>query len=170
MFFITGLYRDYRPLFTNDLNERLPSMGQRNNRRIIYYATLPEIIRSPPNVDLNYNTYGAYYPYRDSYPISETYRSSRLPRERDYMESNNQMKRPKGPLVQLTPDIKSFQMQKDMNKYSSAPVKISSSLRVDSQRPDRRMFTEVTDARERTRPSFQDGTEDRDRSYISRYN
>jgi hypothetical protein len=141
----------------------MPMVGNRN-RRIIYYANLPEVVRTPGYSDMNYNSYGSQYPtYRDSYPLYDPYRSSRLVREREFMPKTSSPRT-------MTP-MPPSSMQKDMdpNKYSSNPLKISSSLRVENERPDRRMFTEVTDTRE-GRPSFQDGIEDRKRSYLSRYN
>lgn len=60
--------RDYRPLYSNDISDRypyhpyqMPPPATNRNRRIIYYATLPEIVRTPPSVDLRYKSYNNRY-------------------------------------------------------------------------------------------------------------
>lgn len=61
-------YRDYPPMYGNDIDDRyymrsdmMPPSPPR--KRTIYYAYLPEVVRSPPSVDLRYRTYDHYDPY-----------------------------------------------------------------------------------------------------------
>lgn len=81
-------YRDYPPLYGNDIDSRYymrsdmmppppisPASGAAApsstlpRKRMIYYAYLPEVVRSPPTVDLRYRSYDRYDPYYDySYP------------------------------------------------------------------------------------------------------
>lgn len=92
--------RDTRYLYTNEVHDRYPATAVKTprNRRIIYYATLPDIVRSPPTVDLRYrsyansNRYDPYYPndnYNNNnghynykppqhYPLSMDYKSEAL--------------------------------------------------------------------------------------------
>lgn len=66
-------YRDYPPLYDNDIDNRYymrndmmpPPMSVSSTmprKRMIYYAYLPEIVRSPPTVDLRYRTYDRFHP------------------------------------------------------------------------------------------------------------
>lgn len=68
-------YRDNRNIYTNDISDRYPiamDMKPPRNRRIIYYANLPEIVRTPPTVDLRYRTYDSRYDYA-GYPSYNPY-------------------------------------------------------------------------------------------------
>lgn len=74
-------YRDNRNLYSNDITERYPialDMKPPRNSRIIYYANLPEIVRTPPSVDLRYRTYDTRYDYPGYPPYSPYYRPSGL--------------------------------------------------------------------------------------------
>lgn len=74
-------FRDNRNLYSNDINERYPiamDMKPPRNRRIIYYATLPEIVRTPPSVDLRYRTYDTRYDYAGYPPYNPFYRPSSI--------------------------------------------------------------------------------------------
>lgn len=53
-------------------NEIPPLSPTNRNRRIIYYTTLPEVVRTPPNVNLNYNQYKSRTPY-DPYEKYDRY-------------------------------------------------------------------------------------------------
>ncbi|XP_055643139.1 uncharacterized protein LOC129779597 [Toxorhynchites rutilus septentrionalis] len=67
-FDVPSYYRDRHYLFTNDVIDPVPAPAPSptsiyvpsRNRRIIYYANLPEIVRTPPNVDLRYHNYNKY--------------------------------------------------------------------------------------------------------------
>lgn len=70
-------YRDNRNLYSNDINERYPiamDLKPPRNRRIIYYANLPEIVRTSPTVDLRYRTYDTRYDYAGYPPYNSFYR------------------------------------------------------------------------------------------------
>ncbi|XP_055606246.1 uncharacterized protein LOC129755456 [Uranotaenia lowii] len=77
-------YRDRNHLLTNDVMDTPyvppPVYIPSRNRRIIYYATLPEVVRTPPNVRLhNYvNKYGSSTNtrYDSLYPTKAPYKSS----------------------------------------------------------------------------------------------
>lgn len=75
-------YNDYPPSYGNEIENRyfsreIPSSPQSDypRRRMIYYAYLPEVVRSPQTVDLRYRSYNridkydpyAYDPYFDRY-------------------------------------------------------------------------------------------------------
>lgn len=184
----------YPPTYTNEI----PPLSPINrNRRIIYYTTLPEVVRTPPNVNLNlksrYDPYErmdrAYnYPYNyynyapTSLPpmapaasynymqAAEAYRSNRSPR--DYIRPG---------ISSITPITKEPHLA-NSGRYNVvgggiAPIqKVKTerkTLRSDSSSssnqnstPDRRMFTEVKDARSNYQQ--QDGSEDRGH-YFSRH-
>lgn len=68
-------YRDY-PFYDNEIDNRyymrsdmmshpMPASSNLPRKRTIYYAYLPEIVRSPPTVDLRYRSYNRYDPYND---------------------------------------------------------------------------------------------------------
>ncbi|XP_062565397.1 uncharacterized protein LOC134227748 isoform X2 [Armigeres subalbatus] len=80
-FDVPSYYRDRNYLLTNDVMDQpvippstyIPS----RNRRIIYYATLPEVVRTPPNVDLRYRNYNKYpNRYDPFYPTKAPYKVS----------------------------------------------------------------------------------------------
>lgn len=95
--------RDYRPVYTNNLEDRYPDsdpVGPPRNRRIIYYANLPEVVRSPPTVDLRYRSYNRFDPYYPFEPMSGAYRKpppahtaepAALP-QREYMPNSGILK------------------------------------------------------------------------------
>lgn len=74
-------YVDYPPPYTNDIDNRYYNMrttdmmpppppvsstsSASSRRRIIYYANLPDVVRSPPSVDLRYRSYDRFDPYYD---------------------------------------------------------------------------------------------------------
>lgn len=76
--------RDYPPIPGNEVNDDryyAPNdMSPPARRRIIYYAHLPEVVRSPPILDQRYRSYDRYDPYYDYYnPIpSASYRKPSL--------------------------------------------------------------------------------------------
>ena len=151
--------RDYRPLYSNDIADRSSSdySPSNRNRRIIYYATLPEIVRTSPNVDLRYRSsrYDPLYNRYSSayYSAADAYRSNRLPR--DYIKPGS------------TTTVRPTRPDSDTKEYTTSPIRITSNLKVqETTRPDRRMFTEISDIR--TQPSFQDGGDERDKSYYTR--
>lgn len=95
-------------------------------KRIIYYATLPDITRTPPNVDLRdrYN-YGDRYDDR-YYPYPDRYHPKVLPKSR---------------------------YDTDRNK-DSYPLKVSTDVNVKEikKNPERRIYSEV----DRNRYGYQD--------------
>lgn len=70
-------YRDYPAPYGNEVDGRyygreMPANNQNDypRRRMIYYAYLPEVVRSPPMVDLRYRSYDRfdqYDPYHADY-------------------------------------------------------------------------------------------------------
>lgn len=89
--------RDYRPIHTNDLDDRYRTIPNRNTR-IIYYATLPEVVRTPPGMapplspmpDVKYSAYERYGPQMKTNAMSGAYRNSRLPRDYDQQQKDAQ--------------------------------------------------------------------------------
>lgn len=69
-------YRDYPPMYGNEIVNRYymrsdmmppsipPSLPR---KRTIYYAYLPEVVRSPPTVDFRYRSYDRYDPYHSDF-------------------------------------------------------------------------------------------------------
>lgn len=140
-------YRDYPPIYDNDIDNRYymrsdmmppppplsPSITASSTlprKRTIYYAYLPEIVRSPPTVDLRYRSYDRYDPYyndfqnyetnsimRNTYRHVKPNRQSMLDREsmlRDYRTarpmnlSNDDMARNNTSLKEKKPDADRF--------------------------------------------------------------
>lgn len=66
-------YRDYPSSYGNDIENRylsreIPtSQSDYPRRRMIYYAYLPEVVRSPPTVDLRYRSYDRFDKYDPYY-------------------------------------------------------------------------------------------------------
>lgn len=75
-------YKDYPPMYGNEIDSRYymrseiphmipPALSPSSalpRKRTIYYAYLPEVVRSPPTVDFRYRSYNRYEPYYpDSY-------------------------------------------------------------------------------------------------------
>lgn len=69
-------YRDYPPMYENEIGSRYfmrsdmmspPMPPTAPRKRTIYYAYLPEVVRSPPTVDLRYRSYDRYDPYYPDY-------------------------------------------------------------------------------------------------------
>lgn len=97
--------RDYPPIYSNDLDDRYYMRSDlippSRNRRIIYYANLPEVVRTPPSVDLRYRSYDRYDPYYDPYAarMMSAYRKPRLERQmatREYGMPNRRLLEVKG--------------------------------------------------------------------------
>lgn len=76
-------YRDYPSPYGNELDNRyymrsdmmpphLPQSSTLPRKRIVYYAFLPEVVRSPPTVDFRYRSYDRYDPYYQDYYNYET--------------------------------------------------------------------------------------------------
>lgn len=70
-------HRDYPPMYGNEIDNRyymrtdmmqpLPPSSTLPRKRTIYYAYLPEVVRSPPTVDFRYRSYDRYDPYYPDY-------------------------------------------------------------------------------------------------------
>lgn len=72
-------YDDYPPVYGNDIDSRyymrtdvippppMPPLSKLPRKRTIYYAYLPEVVRSPPTVDLRYRSYDRYDPYYNEF-------------------------------------------------------------------------------------------------------
>lgn len=77
-------YRDYPPMYGNEIDSRYymrtdinmmppPPSSTLPRKRMIYYAYLPEVVRSPPTVGRyrSYDRYDSYYPdYYNNYEAS----------------------------------------------------------------------------------------------------
>lgn len=82
-------YRDYPPMLNNEIDDRryMPNdLSPPPRRRIIYYAHLPEVVRSPPTVDQRFRSYDRYDPYYDYYNpmMSSSYRKPLVEPDRTY--------------------------------------------------------------------------------------
>lgn len=188
--------RDVYP-YTNEIDRMSPPppippyqtgyQSSTNNRRIIYYATLPEVVRSPPNVDLRYRSHytDRYDPLYQSNYYNDRYRSNRLPR---YYPQSPSTSSSTSTLTEIKDPIK------------SAPVRISSNLKIkDSSRNapmEPRHFSESSSGgsgslsssnnlkvtnnninnnqnngrqvSDHSHSSFQDGVDERDQTYFTR--
>lgn len=66
-------YQDYPPMYGNDIESRyymqsdMPPSSALPRKRTIYYAYLPEVVRSPPTVDFRYRSHDRYDPYHHDY-------------------------------------------------------------------------------------------------------
>lgn len=73
-------YKDYPPLYTNEIDNQNymrtdvmspppppPPPMALPRKRTIYYAYLPEVVRSPPTVDFRYRSYDRYEPNYSNY-------------------------------------------------------------------------------------------------------
>lgn len=156
--------RTYRPLYTNDVNEHryptsaapLPPVMPNRNRRIIYYATLPEIVRTPPpppppsNVDLRYKSYNNRYD--DRYDPYYNYKMPPIPPPADYSigyRTNNRFEPPPPTLSQMQSsligtsggssgaeliDNRDRDLLKKDKRYNRNPVKVLSAITVKDER------------------------------------
>lgn len=113
--------REYPPLYNNDLDDRYymrtDLLPPSRNRRIIYYAHLPEVVRTPPPVDVNYRSYDRYNPYYDPYAsgMMDTYRKPQLERQtapREYSMSNRRLLDVKG--IRERKNDKKTELNKDL--------------------------------------------------------
>lgn len=128
-------YPVYPTPYVNDVTYAppLPRPPHVRNRRIIYYANLPEVVRSPPNVELRYRYNSDYY------PAMETYRNFR---HREYSKVDNSTPQPAAKLQE--------QKGQDDGKIEytrNANVKVISGLRIQNhqqQPPDYRKYVDET--------------------------
>lgn len=149
--------RAYRPLYTNDVNDHryptapaaLPPPMPNRNRRIIYYATLPEIVRTPPpppppsNVDLRYKSYNRY---DDRYDPYYGYKMPPIPPPTDYSigyRTNNRFEPPPQIASQMQSntgagaaliDNRDRDLLKKDKRYNRNPVKVLSAITVKDDR------------------------------------
>lgn len=128
-------YRDYPPVYDNELDNRyymrtnmmpppLPAASTLPRKRTIYYAYLPEIVRSPPTVDLRYRSYDRYDPRYNDFQSYDTnsimksaYRylkpsrqsiSERGSMQHDYRIANNDMARNSTSIKEKRTDVDRF--------------------------------------------------------------
>ncbi|XP_058824805.1 uncharacterized protein LOC131685236 [Topomyia yanbarensis] len=162
-FDVPSYYRDRNYLLTNDVMDP-PPIPQihlpTRNRRIIYYANLPEIVRTPPNVDLRYRNYNKFGNRFDPfYPTKAPMSSYKAPSTSKYDERNPG--------------------DRKEDKYvSSTPIKIVREIAAQQESPGasgnlagRRQYTVngVGGSSARSN-SYSDGDHhDQDRSYFGRY-
>lgn len=72
-------YQDYPPMYENDIESRyymrsdMPPPSVLPRKRTIYYAYLPEVVRSPPTVDFRYRSHDRYDPYYHDYGYKNYY-------------------------------------------------------------------------------------------------
>lgn len=64
-----------------------PEVSNNRQRRIIYYTTLPEVVRTPPNVNLRYR-----YNYRNNLDPSSYYDGRPRLEDRDRFKSQSPLK------------------------------------------------------------------------------
>lgn len=131
--------RAYRPLYSNDVNEHrypaapvtIPPPMPNRNRRIIYYATLPEIVRTPPSVDRRYKTYNRY---DDRY---DPYYGYKMPSPTDYStdgyRNNNRYDTSPAAGAALIDNRDRDPLKKD-KRYNRNPVKVLSAITVKDER------------------------------------
>ncbi|XP_059611283.1 uncharacterized protein LOC132258157 [Phlebotomus argentipes] len=128
-------YPIYPTPYVNDVTyPPLPRPSGQRHRRIIYYANLPEVVRSPPNVELRYRYNSDYY------PAMETYRNFR---QREYGKVDNSTPQPVAKMQEQKQD------EDGKIEYSRNPgVKVISGLRIQShqsqQPPDYRKYVDET--------------------------
>ncbi|GAB0092899.1 hypothetical protein DMENIID0001_079510 [Sergentomyia squamirostris] len=128
-------YPIYPTPYINDVSYApLPRPPGARNRRIIYYANLPEVVRSPPNVELRYRYNSDYY------PAMETYRNFRQRGEYPKPEISTQQP------ARLQEQNKADDEGK-IEYTRNAGVKVISNLRIQNhqqQPPDYRKYVDET--------------------------
>ncbi|KAK5639204.1 hypothetical protein RI129_011696 [Pyrocoelia pectoralis] len=119
----------YDPRYGSLESERPRSELPTRQRRIIYYATLPEVVRTPPNVNLRNR-----YTYRDAY--DDRYVTS--PSQPVGEESSYRFRKPS------TPYTKSRHEQEIERTKASYPLKVSTDVNVreTKKNPERRIYSE----------------------------
>ncbi|KAB0800995.1 hypothetical protein PPYR_05349 [Photinus pyralis] len=119
----------YDPRYGSPESERPRSDFPTRQRRIIYYATLPEVVRTPPNVNLR-NRYVYRDPYDDRYVTS--------PSQPAAEESSYRFRKPS------TPYTKSRHEQEIERTKASYPLKVSTDVNVreTKKNPERRIYSE----------------------------
>ncbi|XP_053696575.1 uncharacterized protein LOC128743907 [Sabethes cyaneus] len=158
-FDVPSYYRDRNYLLTNDVMD-VPSVPPqsvykfpRRNRRIIYYATLPEIVRTPPNVDLRYRNYNKFNNRFDPFYPTKSPLSS-------YKASTSKY------------DDRNSGDRKEDKYVSSTPIKIIREITAQQESPGtggsaiRRQYSMSG----RSAGGYQDGAQhEQDRSYFGRH-
>lgn len=121
--------------------------GYNKQRRIIYYATLPEIVRSPPNVDLRDR-----HVYRDRY-------DDRYVTSRPLSVSTDPYRYRKG----YTQSSKARFEENDRTKVPSYPVKVSTDVNVREikKNPERRIYSQTEQRYAYKTPQYPENTYDR---------
>lgn len=119
--------------------------GYNKQRRIIYYASLPEIVRSPPNVDLRDR-----YVYRDRY-------DDRYVTSRPLSVSTDTYRYRKGG---YTPAPKARFEENDRTKATSYPVKVSTDVNVREikKNPERRIYSQSEQRYAYKTPTYPENT------------
>lgn len=88
-------YRDYPPMYGNDIDNRYymrtdmmpPPSSTLPRKRTIYYAYLPEVVRSPPTMGYRYRSYDrqdSYYPDYYNYDANMVSNAYRRPVEKPF--------------------------------------------------------------------------------------
>lgn len=126
-------YRDYPPIYDNEIDSRYymrsdmmppppppppqlppqPSMSASATlprKRTIYYAYLPEIVRSPPTVDLRYRSYDRYDPYYNDFQNYET--NSIMRNTYRHLKPNRQSTAERGSM------LRDYRTSRPMNLYN----------------------------------------------------
>ncbi|XP_055548400.1 uncharacterized protein LOC129731985 [Wyeomyia smithii] len=165
-FDVPSYYRDRNYLLTNDVMDIPPVPPQvhkypSRKRRIIYYATLPEIVRTPPNVDLRYRNYNKFNNRFDPFYPTKAPLSS-------YKVSTSKY------------DDRNSGDRKDDKYVSSTPIKIIREIAAQQESPGtgsssaiRRQYSMnggLGASSGRTAGGYQDGSHhEQDRSYFGRH-
>ncbi|KAF5277244.1 hypothetical protein FQR65_LT00352 [Abscondita terminalis] len=118
----------YDPRYGPLENERPRSEFPTRQRRIIYYATLPEVVRTPPNVNLRNR-----YVYRDRY--DDRYLSS--PSQAETEKSSYRFRKP--------PSYTKSRYEEEIERTKVPyPLKVSTDVNVreTKKNPERRIYSE----------------------------
>lgn len=130
-------YRDYPPMYGNEIDNRYymrseipymipPTLAR---KRTIYYAYLPEVVRSPPTVDFRYRSYDRYEPY---YPDSySSYDANMI---------NNAYRRPmidRQPIPEKSSIKYDYRTSKPIKAHYDDSIRISSSIKEKRFEPER---------------------------------
>lgn len=135
-------YRDYPPIHDNDIDNSyymrsmpppppppMPASSTLPRKRTIYYAYLPEIVRSPPTVNLRYRSYDRYDPYYNDFQNYQT--NSIMRNTYRHIKPNRQSILERGSM------LRDYRTARPMNLYNDDMARNNTSLKEKTPDGDR---------------------------------
>lgn len=172
--------------YNNEIDRMIPppppiSYQMPQNRRIIYYATLPEVVRSPPNVDLRYRSvhYNDYNPNLNDYNKNNfynSYRSNRSPRFYSETPSISYSQLPtsvsaSSAITSVLTEIKDNNKSNVKDQLNSSPIEhriYSDTINSRNGLSSNNNLKSSSRSSDQSHTTFQDGVDERDQTYFSR--